>query len=1355
MLIQQPIPLLASFLSSNSHRWALTMATILDSRAAFIARAQEHGLTNDQLNRLRDQGITSLAQLAFALATPGTAPDEESLKNLLSDNPDQVTVGQLSSIRRLTFDAQTLSAAQVKHILAGTETARKAELVPAERSQRIQDQRDRLLGMDLSGPLECSHASYDYVAKMLEQGTPMYLEPHRFTTRSAEVAREKPGKELILDQTNLTVKEIENKDKCPMQGELQVFQALTRRSLACDLMGVCTFRTMERWHRFLMDSMQIAAPPGYKSATIEQILRADRAGWIRLAERIDTLRRAPDGSLPLDKAIDELRTDPSVVFHMMPLPMPRAQEKPAATKPTKKESPQKPPSNHAKGHGKGKGKNKNNKGKMPLELVGFSQTTKSCKRVCYNYNLARSCPYAEPNKECSKGMHVCIKCGGAHPLHQCSNTTSAWLSRDAEVPPQQREFSPPGPKPQEEFSDPGPKPQLPDRCIKRQRDNFPEFDVQFSQRVFGKSISDLLFIEVFSGTGGLTAAIRHMGLAHSIGVDAHVTKKVKSPIIRLDLTSEHGLELLWRILQQDNVAAVHLGPPCGTSSRARDIRRQFGSDPKPLRSVHHPDGLPWLQGLDLKRVISANALYDLTGKIFAWCCSLGILCAIENPVRSHMWRTTHLSRHLLGNPNVVEVCFHTCMYLAQRKKRTKLLCNHKAFEALARDCDGNHQHLPWGHTGKQWATAQETEYPHKFCQAYAQVCYHLFLQHGALALPQQMDLDAVHLTQASRAALGTQPRGKKLKPLVREYATKLTITGPKQCLEALPDKCMSDVPLPLTCTPSFASQVLPQYANRLQPPMPMGDNADLGNWTTEYGIAWKPHEFIQQAAGLSHPGHFMDGVHPAMVELFDRLAQTSTADAALERSARMRKWLLRAQELRDQNVDGLGQSPPHVKRILKGKNIQLFDEMNKAAGSPDVNLASNVCKGFDLMGAIPAGGIFPCKYTHATLTPEQVRDMSKLSRQATWRATGKCKSQDLTAEVYKTTCDECERGWLLGPFQLHELPARAVLTRRFGIQQSATLGDGSRVYKTRPIDDFSESLVNSTNSCSEAIQPMSIDMILAALAMRFRKCGSEKLFGKAIDLRKAYKNLPLSQSALEDAYICVFSPETGEPVAFQSQVLPFGARAAVMGFCRVSYAIWLIGVAIFNLHWTVFFDDFYLVASEQERKHIDLAQRVLFQLLGWEVSSEKGAEFDAIARILGVQIDLSESCIGVFTVCNVDARVKELVATIDHILAQRTLSAAEMRVLRGRLVFAEAQIFGRIAGLHMQQLGRWEHAIGHSAVDPDLEESLTFLRNRIILGGPRRVLASHGRTFHLYTDACLENGVGGIGGVLLDQCGKW
>ena len=267
------------------------MATILDSTAAFDARALEHGLTEDQLGRLKLKGLNNLSKLAFAISTPGTSPDDESLKTLVHDDPDMVTVGQLASIRRLMFDAQTLCAAQVKHILAGTEATRKAELVPAERAQRIEEQRTRLVGVELTGPLECSHQSYDYVAKMIEANVPHYLEPHRFTTRSSEVSKEKPGKELILDHSQLMVKDSERKDRCTLSNDLQVFQALTRRSLACDLMGVCSFKTMERWHRFLMDATQVSAPGGYKAPTTEQILRADRAACVRMAEGVPSLRR--------------------------------------------------------------------------------------------------------------------------------------------------------------------------------------------------------------------------------------------------------------------------------------------------------------------------------------------------------------------------------------------------------------------------------------------------------------------------------------------------------------------------------------------------------------------------------------------------------------------------------------------------------------------------------------------------------------------------------------------------------------------------------------------------------------------------------------------------------------------------------------------------------------------------------------------------------------------------------------------------------------------------------------------------------------------------------------------------------
>ena len=76
-----------------------------------------------------------------------------------------------------------------------------------------------------------------------------------------------------------------------------------------------------------------------------------------------------------------------------------------------------------------------------------------------------------------------------------------------------------------------------------------------------------------------------------------------------------------------------------------------------------------------------------------------------------------------------------------------------------------------------------------------------------------------------------------------------------------------------------------------------------------------------------------------------------------------------------------------------------------------------------------------------------------------------------------------------------------------------------------------------------------------------------------------------------------------------------------------------------------------------------------------------------------------------------------------------------------------------LQSVHMKRLSRLESLVGEVAIDQELGESLMFLKDRVITGGPRRVLASAGRVFHLYTDACFEESVGGVGGVLYDRNG--
>eukprot|EP00435_Cladocopium_sp_Y103_P041937 s386_g11.t1 len=68
----------------------------------------------------------------------------------------------------------------------------------------------------------------------------------------------------------------------------------------------------------------------------------------------------------------------------------------------------------------------------------------------------------------------------------------------------------------------------------------------------------------------------------------------------------------------------------------------------------------------------------------------------------------------------------------------------------------------------------------------------------------------------------------------------------------------------------------------------------------------------------------------------------------------------------------------------------------------------------------------------------------------------------------------------------------------------------------------------------------------------------------------------------------------------------------------------------------------------------------------------------------------------------------------------------------------------------MRKLASLENMTGRVVVDEDLKTSLIFLRDRVVSGGPCRVVSQMGRVFHLYTDASYENETGGLGGVLFD-----
>ena len=304
-------------------------------------------------------------------------------------------------------------------------SARK--LPAAERNARIEAQRTRLRGMTLEGPLEVAHSLYDAISGMMESDSLKYVPPSKCLTRMSEVTSAKPPKELKLDanSSGIIVKDSTVDATCPTSTEMEIYEALTRRALGFDAVGLIAFDVLDKWHRYMFQLTRQAPPPGFKQPTMTQLLRADRQAFVRMQELSrDGIRPLADGTRPLDRIVGDLEKDHSVVYYLLPTPLPT--KEPKVVKNPKKED------NWTQYHKKGSEVKKWNdkaqwkkssgsgSGKLPYQLKGCASATPDGARICFAYNIS-GCNDADDGGQCRKGVHVCAGkgCHQKHPYSAC------------------------------------------------------------------------------------------------------------------------------------------------------------------------------------------------------------------------------------------------------------------------------------------------------------------------------------------------------------------------------------------------------------------------------------------------------------------------------------------------------------------------------------------------------------------------------------------------------------------------------------------------------------------------------------------------------------------------------------------------------------------------------------------------------------------------------------------------------------------------------------------------------------------------------------------------------------------------
>jgi len=847
-------------------------------------------------------------------------------------------------------------------------------------------------------------------------------------------------------------------------------------------------------------------------------------------------------------------------------------------------------------------------------------------------------------------------------------------------------------------------------------------------------------IETFAGCGRLAGELQKVGF-EAIGIDCKDNKdRPVSKVINMDLTTAWGQNAFWREVD-NNTTVVSFAPPCGTSSRSREIRRRFGPDPKPLRSDEFPDGLPSLTGKGKERVEAANALYKFTADAVLKLHHLGISWFVENPSNSLMWKTLwfkSLLTLLAGGCSWMNT--QMCMHGGDRDKKSSLLHGGElCLMKMAVMCDKNHAHKPWGSLpgGGGFATAAERNYPLVFCQRIARIAAATFAVNSTRNAPDEQ----------TKTAAGKQPR-RSHSDLIKEF-TEVLLFHDAAAWQVERLKNSRDPDEWFQC----GSLLVPGRSKVID----ISDDGTSGS----IGIWWSKAEFIEKALRLVHPLDKEVIVPQRIANALYNQAILGPKGLGRKRSETLQWYKTLSMDLKGEEEKLHKALHPDVEKVVSKKRILTFKRMLEDIDYDDLEVVDLLINGVKVAGKLERTGI----WAPSTEKGPQcsVNDLWANARRAQKKVVEPRAQHDseLEEEVWKETAKEVTAGLLVGPLEPDDLEERVgplwVAARRFGIRQGK---------KIRPIDNFAEHMVNDAFGAEEKISLLSIDHVVAwsrawASAGELWACWLHEgwclatwtdLVGRVADLKGAYKQVAVHPANASVSIVAVQEPGSFKVRLFRALALMFGETAAVYAFLRLSRAIAALATRLFDLVVVEFFDDFTQVESKTTSESALKTLERLFELLGWEVSEgDKRLIFGKSFVSLGVQVGFEGSSDGVVSVTNKPGRIEGIEESVNGVVKQGSMGFKEALSIKGKISFAEGQMFGRVAAPVCRLLSAWASSGIDRQLDPTMVIALTGVCNALRVAKPRYIAPPEKeKPIVIFTDGACEDAVTSIGGVLFE-----
>ena len=868
----------------------------------------------------------------------------------------------------------------------------------------------------------------------------------------------------------------------------------------------------------------------------------------------------------------------------------------------------------------------------------------------------------------------------------------------------------------------------------------------------------LYCFELCCGSANLSWHLQRAGFRTiAVDFDRNPNERPKVKVTHIDLSTQSGHSTIHELQTDLKPYVVHIAPPCGTASKAREkpipkwLKSKGAPEPRQLRSSEYPRGLPNLAGIELIRVEKANSIYDFTIELCIGRHQRNELWSMENPSTSYYWELPRMI-FLMSLPGTYCADFMQCCHGGQRPVWRRWVGNFAALLTLIAICPGVselHVHANFGinrtSLGWKFDTASEAAYPNDLCKKYAGIVVST-LPAGATPTQSLQPKQETSHKAALRASVGMYVRGNKFPALIPEFDS----------VEHIPAISEIEPGKFIDLHPNMSSKVL-------ECSQTIGNDAGAP-YLLKVGTYRNPEAFIHKAMELRHPIDSPSFLPEGLVRNIFKILTTDPSTVAKERLDKIRTLRTWAIELSGANTIAMQKLDVSKSRILCTKNLMLLGKVLEHISYPDKNLVRDLMEGTTVVGDVPTSSVFLPKESPAVCTPESLLEPSRAVRKSVIDRITSSGDEQIDTAVWEETVKEVNNQWLSAQMSLSEIEAVVgplfVIARRFGIKQSG---------KIRAIDDYSISGANQATSSHEKLDLLGTDEVFAMLKLiassvddagnvRIQLPSGELLkgkvphgqtpgqardwLGKAFDLKSAYRQIPTSRSGLNPAFtvIGVFNPEENQPAYFLQYATPFGAVSSVYLFNRVARAIWAIGIWT-GFTWANYFDDFPILDPSATAATTDIAVRAMCSLLGWDLAldEKKNRPFSKKFGQLGLVANLTELCSGTASYENKPERVAELGELISQVVSAGKCPKPLMAEIRGKGQYSASHVAGRVSAGVLHELGDHQYRAKSDVLSARSIELL--LRLKLILSSsPPRSINCHGETrpIIVFTDGAVE-----------------